>query len=228
MKHIFNQYFGIGDIIFIEPIIRKFYQEGNEVVLPVLPKFADIQPYFPYIKIVDYNSLKIGYEQQNTVSTGDTIIHPVRWSKEWFNSPYTETMRNKYKMFNIDLEVWRTSTWLRHRWKENKLIQELYVPDEYTLINNNFHSYNDGKTFIKHKSKLPVVRMDFIKGYTLFDWATIIENATEIHSVNTSILFLLELLDLKTKEIHLYSRNVNGFDFKNTEYLRSKNYILHD
>ena len=41
MKAIFNQFFGIGDILFIEPIMRRFFQQGYEVVLPVLEKYYD-------------------------------------------------------------------------------------------------------------------------------------------------------------------------------------------
>ena len=69
--------------------------------------------------------------------------------------------------------------------------------------------------------------MKFIPMFNLLDWACIIEEADNIYSVNTSIIFLLEVLELKAKEIHLYSRNVNGADFIQTEFIRSKNYILH-
>jgi hypothetical protein len=67
--------------------------------------------------------------------------------------------------------------------------------------------------------------MDFIDGYTLLDWAGIIEKAETIHTVNTSLLYMLETLNV-TDQLHLYTRN-NGRDFQQTEYLRSKKYQLH-
>lgn len=227
---IFNQYFGIGDIIFIEPIMRSFFQRGHKVVLPVLKKYMDIQPYFPYITIVDKDDLNIDYDCKKVVVAEEHVVYPVRWSMEYFNDVLVNTMRNKYKMFDIDLEVWRSTTWLRHRWKENKLIKHLGLntKEEYILVNNNFYSFDNKVRKFELDSKLNVIQMEFIDGYNLFDWCTIIENATEIHTVNTSIIFLIEILELKAREIHLYSRNAKGKDFKQTEYLRSKNYILHD
>lgn len=228
-KIVFNQFFGIGDILFIEPIIRKFYQKGHEVILPVLPQFTNIQPYFPYITIVNKEEYNIDYECQKIIETDDSIIYPLRWSKEYFNSPLDDTMRNKYKMFDLPLDTWRELTWLRHRWKENKLIKELNVPDKYIVKVNKYHSYNKTSIDIKIQSDLPIIELMPIDNYTLLDWATILENATEIHSVNTATLFLFEILTLNTKEIHLYTRGGNkGRDFQQTEYLRTKNYILHD
>jgi len=225
MRHIFNQYFGLGDILFIEPILRKFWQKGDEVIMPVLPQFMDLQPYFPYVTFVNKETFDIDYECKQIVKTEDTIIYPVRWSKEFFDSKsYSETMRNKYKMFDLPLDTWRQLTWLRHRWKEQKLIEylQLDISKPYTLINRQFHTFDNNIRQIPVKG----VEMRIIEGFTLLDWASIIENATEIHTVNTSILYLLETLDLKCKEINFYSRNSNGIDFKNINYLMSKKYKL--
>jgi hypothetical protein len=48
--------------------------------------------------------------------------------------------------------------------------------------------------------------MDILDGFTLFDWSKIIENASEIHTVSTSNLFLLETLTLKADKINIYPR----------------------
>lgn len=230
MKCVFNQFFGIGDIMFIEPIMRKFFQEGNEIILPVMKQYMNLDIHFPYIQFVDKEECDIDYECQNIVQKGDMIIYPLRWSKEFFNSPLNDTMKNKYRMFNLPLEMWREFAFLRHRWKENKLINELGIDlnNDYALIIQNYHSYNKTSINIKLDTNMPIIELLPIEGYSLLDWVKIIENASEIHSVNTSTLFLFETLELKAKQIHLYSRNVSGRDFQQTEYLRSKNYILHD
>lgn len=228
-KVIFNQFFGVGDILFIEPIIRKFFQEGHEVILPVLPKFLDLQPYFPYIKFVDMNQLNIDYDSKVIVNTEEHTIIPLRWGKEFFNGTYNDTMRNKYRMVNMELSEFRNLKWLRHRVKENELLRLLGIQEgeKYNLINKNFHTFLNGTVKIDVKNNYKNVYMNIIKDFTLLDWASVIENATEIHSVNTSILFLLESLDLKAENIHLYGRNDGGSEFPKTTYLHSKNYILH-
>lgn len=226
---IINQFFGIGDILFIEPIMRYYFQQGHKVTVPILYKYLDIQRNIPYVNFVDKNFYNIDYEEQKIIETDNHIILPMRWSKEFFNSPLKETMRNKYRMVGIELEEWRNLTWLRHRWRE-KLLREILCinnNEKYNLINCNFFSFENKTTKINCENNYRNIEMRFIPGFNLLDWANVIENAENIHSVNTSILFLLESLNLKAKEIHLYSRNVNGEDFIQTEYLRSKNYVLH-
>jgi hypothetical protein len=225
MKAIFNQYFGIGDILFIEPIMRRYFQNGYDVVLPVLEKYYDCRVHFPYIEFVKQNELNIDYERQDVVKTADSIIYPVRWSMEYFSSPLNDTMRNKYRMFEMDLEDWRRLKWLRFRDKEQQLCDLLKLPERFNLINSNWHSFINGYKPIEVNTRIPNVEMRFIDGFTLLDWAGIIEKAETIHTVNTSLLYMLETLNV-TDQLHLYTRN-NGRDFQQTEYLRSKKYKLH-
>lgn len=225
MKAIFNQYFGIGDILFIEPIMRRYFQNGYEVVLPVLEKYYDCRVHFPYIEFVKQNELNIDYERQDIVKTADSIIYPVRWSMEYFNSPLNDTMRNKYRMFEMELEDWRRLKWLRFRDKEQQLCDLLRLPERFNLVNSNWHSFVNGYKPIEVNTRIPNVEMRFIDGFTLLDWAGVIEKAETIHTVNTSLLYMLEILNV-TDQLHLYTRN-NGRDFQQTEYLRSKKYQLH-
>jgi len=226
---IINQFFGIGDVLFIEPIMRYYFQQGHKVTVPILSKYLDIQRNIPYVNFVDKNFYNIDYEEQKIIETDNHIILPMRWSKEYFNSPLKETMRNKYRMVGIELEEWRKLTWLRHRWRENKLKEVLGIKqgEKFNLINCNFYSFENRTINLNINNKLKNIEMKFIPTFNLLDWSGIIEEAENIYTVNTSIIFLLEVLELKAKEIHLYSRNVNGVDFVQTKYLRSKNYILY-
>ena len=226
MIHIYNQYFGIGDIMFIEPLMRRSFQAGHRVVLPVLDKYYDIRVHFPYINIVKKDELDIDYERQDIVKDGDTIIYPLRWSREFFDSPLNDTMKNKYKMFGVDLEEWRKFTFLRNYDREKRLADILDLPEKFNLINHNWHSFDNGYKDIKVKNGYKNIKMDFVQGFTLLDWAGVIERATTIHTVNTALLYLLETLNV-TDDLHLYSRRSDGRDYKQTEYLRSKQYTLH-
>ena len=225
-NHIYNQFFGVGDIMFIEPLMRMSFLDGHKVILPVLDKFYDIRHHFPYIDVVMKGDLDIDYECKKIVETDDDIIYPVRWSREFFNSPLHCTMKNKYRMFGVDLEVWRSFTFLRHYDRELELMKSLNIQGEFNLLNHNWHSFRDSYKDFNVDNGLQNIEMRFIHGFTIMDWAGVIEQATTIHSVNTSILYLLETLNV-TNDIHLYSRREDGADYKQTEYLRSKEYNLH-
>jgi hypothetical protein len=47
--------------------------------------------------------------------------------------------------------------------------------------------------------------MQLIEGFNLFDWCQVIENAAEIHTVETSICYLIEKMNT-TKKLFMYAR----------------------
>lgn len=219
---IFNQFAGIGDILFIEPIIRKYFIDGHSVILPVQKDFLNLQANFPYIKFIDMDLFDINYDEKKIVENENFIILPLRFSNNM--------MSNKYKMVDMNFDLWKTLTWLRHRFKEEKLKKLLGIEagDKYNLINKNFTSIQPFQCReINVKNEYKNIIMTPIDGFNLLDWSGVIESASTIHTVNTSILYLLEILELSTKDIHLYSRNVNGLDFKDIEYLFNIDFKKH-
>ena len=59
------------------------------------------------------------------------------------------------------------------------------------------------------------------------DWGRVIENASAMHTVGTSINYIIELLPTKARQIHLYPRIPQEKNFDNYDYLLSKDYIFH-
>ena len=47
--------------------------------------------------------------------------------------------------------------------------------------------------------------MQFLNDITLFDWCKVIENASEIHTVETSLNYIIEKLDIKGS-LNMYSK----------------------
>jgi hypothetical protein len=140
-------------------------------------------------------------------------------------------------MYGQNPEMWRQLYWERDSDKECDLAAKV-LPwyetikiyyDEYELICEEGGNITDGGTFKKQMgtSGLPRIYLQRLEGYTLLDWSAIIENATIIHAVSSSSLYLFETLNLKAKEIHLYSRKAGQRDFDMIKPLMSKNYILH-
>ena len=225
---VFNQFFGIGDILFIEPIIRSFFQKGHKVILPILPMYLDIQPYFPYITMVDKSKFKINYNNQKIVETDDMIIYPVRWSMEIYGNKYKEVMLNKYRMFNLDLNTWRKLNWKHNAKKENDLFDSFNIKkgEKYNFVNTLFTRENLNKT-ININNGLRNINLKVKTGYTLLDWSKIIINAETIHTVSTSVNYMIEVLPTKAKEYHIYSRTGEKEDFELYNYLFEKPYKYH-
>lgn len=227
-----SQYFGLGDIIFSMALIEDFIKLGYDIVWDVQSDYVNIQKHFPHIKFRDKKDSKINHERkEDRILNDGTRVIPIRWADQILKRPFKDVMRAKYDLYHIDWNRWREVTWVRDEGAENRLFFEmlkLTLNEEYTLVNRNFRSNQTGKAIID-TTGLPgkIIEMQAIEGYTLFDWGKVIENATQIHTVSTSVNYMMEVMELKAKELHLYLRKPDEKDFTFVDYIFKKPYIYH-
>jgi len=154
-------------------------------------------------------------------SNGYRVI-PLRWNVEIMKVPYTRCMETKYTMFGMDWHRWREGAmWVRDFKKEQELKNLLSIKDgdKYNLVSTTFG------TGMKHKVPIVVnnayrnIDLQYIPGYSLFDWAGVFEQATTIHVVSSSNIYIMEMLDLQADEIKLYLRKPIESNHDNYNYL---------
>lgn len=232
-KCIINQYRGIGDILFIEPLCRWLH-EGYEITFPVEDEYIWIKDYIPYINFVKKSEYFMDYEKFSWGKIGEYEYFPLRFANPLLRgygphnySDQFNCMKDKYRLFGKDPEMWRGLKWARNRERENALYSFLGLEEkEYTLVNE---WSSQGKIDIEEGKESwtnTVVYQQKLPGFTLLDWTKVIENATFIHTTSTSNFYMLETLDLRAKEIHLYKRVTE--DLTAIKDLMSKKYILHE
>lgn len=223
------QWFGLGDVVFEQTVVRKIAGPDNAILWPVHPKFVEgLNRAYPDIAFVDYTKFNIDYNRRDDYTQDGIRYLPLRFADQLMNLPYSCCMSAKYQYYGMDYKSWRhQAVWIRDRKKENELYSLVVNHSEYNLVNTYFGSDSQLQVSVGINNGLPNVEMKTIEGFSLFDWAKIIENASNIAVVNSSIMFLLELLELKAKEIHLFARKPIENDFKNVDYLFTKDYILH-
>jgi hypothetical protein len=161
---------------------------------------------------MNYESLHLGLLDSNTYFVPLRFANPiVRQLAPHDYSDQYHTMLDKYRMLNLPEDMWKTLKWERNLDKENELYDLLIKDENYILINT---KWSDGIVSIETDSNFKRINMDILNGFTLFDWSKIIENASEIHTVSTSNLFLLETLTLRADKVHIYPRKPreNNFD----------------
>lgn len=242
-----SQYFGIGDIIFTQTLARRLAHRygAQHIIWGALPQFtnglnraygANNIYFYDYEYLskrsgIDYNSrgrqLVRGayYDGWPT----DYIYEPIRWADAILGVPYERCMRAKYDLYDMDFREWKEhAMWKRDEAREEELFELLGISEgeRYLLYNTTFQSdFNGNIDFLFSGEITRVVFMRPIEGFSLFDWAKVMERAIEIHSVSTATLYMFELLDLKCP-IHLYPRPTDP-GFKQVEYLFTKPYTLH-
>lgn len=242
MKAVILQPFGIGDQIFTITICNLLIADGYHVIYPTQPHFVEgLQRAYPQIEWVNCNEFKADYNCKVDKEINGIRHIPLRWSDGWNGTPYRDCMANKYKMYDLDWQSWRDGAMWQMDSKEDRLLEMFGGVDEvnkYVLKNMTFGSEMKQHVPIRLEDEFScenpngkhVINMDgFGKlGYSLFDWAKVLENVGEIHTVSTSIIYILEMLDLKAKEVHLYNRPIAGQGFDNIDYILTKHkYIFH-
>jgi hypothetical protein len=61
--------------------------------------------------------------------------------------------------------------------------------------------------------------MEIIDGFTLLDWYKVLQNAKQIHTVSTSIIYMLEKMELNAEAVCIYIRKPEEQDLKNIDYI---------
>jgi hypothetical protein len=220
------QFFGLGDCLYEQTVVRRV-ANGNPIIWPVEPFFVEgLSSAFPDIYWVDRTKYLANYNSKEDYVKDGIRYLPMRFADQILKLPYDRCMAAKYQLYHMDYREWKEQAmWHRDEEKEDKLFKQLGLQEgqEYTLINRFFGTNSQLVAPIPDNG----VEMGTIEGYSLFDWGKVIQNATIIKTVSTSLLFILEILDLKAKEIHLFPRKPIEQDFRNVEYLFTKNYQLH-
>jgi len=131
-------------------------------------------------------------------------------------------MEGRYIFLNMSWEDWSEYfLFNRNIEKENDLyynILGLKDDEEYVFINRKYKMlptpeiYHGISINSADYSNKKVIEMDILEKYTIFDWLRVIENASEIHMIETSLNYILETknVNLKAEKMNLYSR-VNNF-----------------
>lgn len=213
MSIVINQPAMLGDLLFIEPIVRHFHEQGHEVIWPIKDQYAWLKDYIKYPTILKQSQFEMDYElcemQENYIPL--RFATPLLRNTDPHSGAYHEHfMLDKYRLIDLPLDMWRSLTWERNYEKENELFERLGLTEgqEYGLVNWHFKDIYEPQAEMKAAHyEGHNVTMQPIPGFTLLDWTKVIINAQRIHTVETALIYMIEVLPIKAQEIHMFSRS---------------------
>jgi len=228
---ILNQFAGAGDIIFCNSIANNFIDQGYNVIWPVDAIYAPLAKHFTNIAMVDKALININYALPMDFNVSGTRIIPLRYSDFLCRVQYTDCMKSKYIFFDWNWQDWKKNTRItRFVEREVSLFQDvlsLKIGEKYNLICEQFTNGGKNTLPIEVNNGLRNVKMEFVPGYTLIDWLMVMQNATTIHAVSSSNIYLFELYPMKADRIHLHIRRPYEQNHNNYSYILEKNnYVL--
>jgi len=210
---VINQPFGLGDIIFLQGLVEKLRQNNN-IIFPVADEYYWIQDYLgrENVQFPRRSQYPINYED---ASMREDYL-PLRFSTQVLRglAPHDYShdhtvMEDKYTLMKEDCSIWRDFPIKRNLEKEHQLIADLGLDEEgYTFINEMYGSEAVGSGSIKIPKKGKTVTLFRKNGYTLFDWLGVLEKCSSYHTVDTSVVWLIDYLNPKGDKV-IYSRGKN-------------------
>ena len=211
-----NQPAGLGDIIFCQKIAKLLKTKYNHTVI------------WPVVKDLEYVKDYLDFD-------GFTINNPL-WPTNRINLAIADrifggsVLKAKYELVRLDWRDWKDYVGLkRNHEKEQSLYNKLNPNNEEYIIVSKLIGTPPGQREIPMKinSNKKIIEVSLIEGYNPFDWCLLLENASEIHMVDTSFNYIMELINVKTKNLHLYSRFYPNTDFSHIEGLFSLPWEYH-
>ena len=211
---------GLGDILYLQKIAHYLSNNGYSVIWPVISNFEYISKYIqiPNISFISFSSLN--EEEQNLFkinkdyTTKNYSYIPLNTICHYMNN-CNRIMESKYEFFDIDHENWQNYVSITRNYeRENKLktFLNLKENEEFIFINKLFVSPPNTINVnfnINTSYKIIENKVEYLDMFEIFDFCWILENAKEIHTIDTSFCYLVECLKT-VGDLYLYPRMINN------------------
>jgi hypothetical protein len=190
---------GMGDHISCHGIVRHFSEVYDKVILFVKEhNFNNVKRMYMDIKNIEYiigdDDFVENYIKNNNISNLKRVgVHNADENLEL----------QFYKSAGLPIEYKYTKFYVQRDYEK-----ELELFNYLKLEKNNYIFFHDGgfqtNNYMINKSET-IVRPN---SQGIFDWLYVIENAKEIHCIDSAFICLVDCMD--TKDIPLYNHRVRG------------------
>lgn len=205
---------GLGDIIWVQPIVDIMISEGYVVYYPVGSVYYDIVSQYIkkknliWVRESDDFPLKQYYGSVNFHQTADEFYIPLGYADRYL--PNCSVMITKYYFLSIPISDYREHFKLERNYqREQKLIDTYKLYGEYVLVNKSFGTESKDRDIVPEVDsniKVHTMNIDQDKknGFHIFDWIGALESALEIHTVETSLCYLID--KYCNNKLHMYEK----------------------
>ena len=185
----------VGDIIRVLPIAKWYAQKGFVVFWQCPKIYHHLFDYVDYVTPVESDG-----DYTKTIDLSFGIDTKAEVHQLWMNKRKTidSFVTLKYEIANVPIELFNELDYNRDNAKEDELFDLVTknVLGSYRLV----HRLSDYGSPITVDDAMDVVLFEPIEGYSIFDWRKVIENADEIHCIDSSLVnFADTIKGLKSK-----------------------------
>lgn len=205
---------GLGDILFCQKIADKIKSKYNiKVLWPVIDNYIslnnELQTTTEFCSINSDFAYKNLFSNKTIIDNNDVLYIPLQDADQYY--PGMCMMDAKYEFTGLKIDSWQDHVILNRNKEKEERLKQLYnisPGEEYVVVNKNYGCFPNFAVcrYLKDfKSRYKVIELTPQEGFSLFNWSAILEGAKQIHTVDTSIMYIMEKLNL-TSELFCYSR----------------------
>lgn len=212
---------GLGDILWLQPIVDNILQLGYTIYFPVVDIYHEMlqnQLVKTNLIWVNENSnfpLKEYYGTPHTHQDENNLYIPISFANYMYAG--CSNMMAKYYFTNTPIVNWHPSVTIKRNKDKENIIFEVYKinPDiPFVLLNRSYGTPPSHKTRkIELQTSFQVLDLSIETNLkykiSLFDCLGVIENAAEIHTVETSVCHLADKY-AKTNKLFMYEKRLDN------------------
>lgn len=190
----------VGDIIICAPIAKYFADQGYIVQWECPKEYHHLFSYFDYVTPVESETEE--YSRVIDISFGLNLKSPsnLTWKKRKAELDSFVTL--KYELADVPVSELRNLVYTRNLQNETLLYDK--VVEEYGSDYILVHDESDYGTPITVDSPHSVVYFEKIDGMSIFDWRKVIENAIEVHCIDSSLCNFTDAIPLQKPRLVYY------------------------
>jgi hypothetical protein len=225
-KYYIYHHLGLGDHIIVNGLIRKLIKDDGLYFLFCKKHNLDSVEFMfkdlTNLKIISVNNDLdvIKFINGNNITNVIKIGHEnLEFIKRFYNCTWDESF---YKQLNVDFEErWDSFYYERDEEVEDSLFNECNpekVP--YALIHN---LDSTGTDRIDYNKVSPTLKRIYVtKSDTIFDYGKLIENANEVHCIDSSFKHIVD--SIPTNGVLFYHKNYNFRSTSSDDHKYRKNW----
>lgn len=218
---------GIGDIFFCQKLVneiaqaaRDIHKEEVRIIWPVKPEFEYVKDYLLNTRCfpTSYVSTLSDFPYKELYNSPQKTIHYDVEEKLVFLPLHghdlldASVMKSKYRFAGVDWEGWNDDfAFVRNKRKEKELFYDyLQLKDDepFVFLNQWFASPPEVlyKPFDLQCGNMRKVELKILPEFTIFDWSLVLEKAEHIVTVETSLNYLIESLNIRATKLVMLSK----------------------
>lgn len=169
----------VGDVLVLLPAIKELSK--THVVDWLLPEqYHTMFQYINYCKPIEKTIAQ--YEKKIDLSFGQGGQPEAWWQKN--KTRFNSFVEAKYELLCMDVQIKKNLLeWNRNKEREEELFAKVVTTEPYALV----HCESDYGGAIEPETELPIVLFQPTGNHTVFDWLKVVENAAEIHCIDSSL-----------------------------------------